>query len=47
MDSEVLLLGEYRNVQFFIDKIDVRPYARLYTKFANNQFRFFKKRNGE
>ncbi len=43
-DSEVLLAGEYRGVQFFVDKIDVRPYNRLYTKFDRNAFRFFEKK---
>lgn len=43
-DSEVLLLGEYRSTQIFIDKVDVRPYDRLYTKFDKNKFRYFKKR---
>lgn len=43
-DSEVYLLGTYRDVQYFVDKIDVRPYDRLYTKFGKNKFRFFKKR---
>lgn len=44
LDSEVRLIGEYRGVQFFVDKQDVRPYNRLYTKFARNQFRYFEKR---
>ena len=43
LDSEVLLLGEYKDVQFFVDKIDVRPYARLYTKFNSKRFRVFKR----
>jgi len=42
-DSEVYLLGEYRGVQFFVDKTDVRPYERLFTKFGPNKFRSFKK----
>ena len=43
LDSEVIYLGEYRNVQYFIDKVDVRPYERLYTKFAKNKFRYFER----
>ena len=43
LDSEVFLLGEYKGVQFFVEKIDVRPYDRLYTKFARNKFRVFLK----
>ncbi len=44
LDSEMMPAGIYKDVQFFTDKIDVRPYARLYTKFGRNQFRFFEKR---
>jgi len=44
IDAEVHLMGEYKGVQFFIEKIDVRPYNRLYTKFANNKYRIFTKR---
>jgi len=43
LDSEGYLTGEYRGVQFFVDKIDVRPYDRLYTKFSKNKFRYFTK----
>lgn len=41
LDSEMFLLGEYRGVQYFIEKQDVRPYNRLYTKFARNKYRAF------
>ncbi len=44
LDSEVYLVGEYRGVQFFIEKTDIRPYDRLYTKFARNRFRYFQKK---
>jgi len=44
LDAEVLLMGEYRGVQIFTDKVDVRPYERVYTKFDRNKFRFFEKR---
>lgn len=43
-DAEVMLMGEYREVKFFIDKIDVRPYDRLYTKFGVNKYRYFEKK---
>ena len=43
LDSEVILMGEYRTVQIFVEKVDVRPYERLYTKFGSNQFRYFEK----
>ena len=45
LDSEMTLMGEYRGVQFFTDKRDVRPYNRLYTKFAKNQYRYFQKKD--
>ncbi len=43
LDSEVYLLDEYKGVQFFAEKADVRPYSRLYTKFGRNKFRMFEK----
>lgn len=45
IDAEVFLLGEYQGVQFFAQKLDVRPYNRLYTKFGKNKFRAFEKNN--
>src|SRR3989338_6423348 len=42
LDSEVYLLGEYRGGEFFVEKTDVKPYDRLYTKFGQNRFRYFK-----
>ena len=45
LDTEVTLLGEYQGVQFFAEKIDVRPYDRIYTKFGRNKFRIFTKKN--
>ena len=47
VDSEMSPIGEYQGVQVFIDKVDVRPYKRLYTKFSRNKFRFFEKRTSE
>ena len=43
-DSEVMPMGKYKEVQFYTEKIDVRPFSRLYTKFGPNQFRIFKKK---
>ena len=45
LDREVYLLGIYRGVEFFVEKLDVRPYERLYTKFGRHKFRSFKKKN--
>jgi hypothetical protein len=47
LDSEMRLMGEYHGVPFFVDKVDVRPFDRLYTKFDKNKFRFFEKRSEE
>ncbi len=44
LDSEVYLAGEHKGVQIFIDKLDVRPFNRLYTKFGKNQFRYFEEK---
>ena len=44
LDTEVMLLGECQGVQIFVDKVDVRPFRALYTKFGRNKFRIFKKR---
>ena len=45
LDSEVYLAGEYKGIQIFVDKEDVRPFARLYTKFGKNKFRFFERKD--
>ena len=41
--TEVYRIGEYKGVEFFVDRTDVRPYNRLYTKFGQNKFRYFEK----
>jgi hypothetical protein len=43
LDSEVYPVGEYRDLQIFVSKEDVRPFKRLYTKFGKNKFRVYKK----
>ncbi len=43
LDNEVFLLDEYKGVEFFIEKTDVRPYNNLFTKFGHNKFRIFTK----
>jgi len=47
LDSEMRLMGKYQGVEFFIDKVDVRPFGRMYTKFGKNKFRFYEKRISE
>jgi hypothetical protein len=43
LDSEVYQAGEHKGVAFFIDKMDVKPFDRLYTRFAKNRYRAFEK----
>lgn len=47
LDSEVEKMGEYEGTEFFTEKMDVRPFNRLYTKFGRNKFRAFEKNNGD
>lgn len=44
MDNEVYKAGEYRGVVFFLDKADVKPFERLYTRFAKGRYRAFERR---
>ncbi len=44
LDPEMTPAGHYREVEFFVEKIDVKPYSRIYTKFGRNKFRYFEKR---
>lgn len=41
LDNEVFQVGEYQGVAVFVEKIDARPYDRLYTKFAKGRFRYY------
>ena len=43
MDSEVYQIGEYKDVQIFVDKLDIKPYQRIYTKFARGKYRYFQR----
>ncbi len=47
LDSEMRFMGKHQGVEFFIDKVDVRPFGRMYTKFGKNKFRFYEKRISE
>ena len=42
LDSEVYYEGEYRGVPFFVEKVDIKPYSRILTKFGRNRFRVFR-----
>jgi hypothetical protein len=41
LDTEVYQAGEYKGVPFYLDKTDVKPFDRLYTRFAKNRYRAF------
>lgn len=43
-DIEVMPVFEQNGTTIFIDRIDVKPYDRLYTKFGINKYRYFKPR---
>ena len=43
-DTEMYLMGDYQEIQFFVEKMDIRPYDRLYTKFSKHKFRVFKRK---
>ena len=42
-DSEVYQIGEYKEVQIFVDKVDIKPYDRIYTKFGRHKYRYFER----
>lgn len=46
-DSEVFQVAEYRGVQVFVEKIAVKPYERIYTKFDKDKFRYFERRDDD
>jgi hypothetical protein len=48
-DPEMALIGDYRGVQVFVAKSDVKPFQRLYTKFDINKYRYYysKKKNDQ
>lgn len=43
LDEEMLLMGEYNSVKFFVEKKDIKPYERLYTKFGPHKYRIFER----
>ena len=47
MDAEVYQIGEYKGVQIFVDKVDVKPYERIYTKFAKGKYRYFERAHND
>lgn len=45
IDDEMLPMGTYNSVQFFVEKKDIRSFDRLYTKFGKHKYRVFEKPN--
>lgn len=43
LDSEIYQAGTYRDVLFYIEKSDIRPFARIYTYFSKNRYRAFER----
>ena len=46
-DSEVFQITEYKGVQVFVEKIAIKPYERIYTKFDKNKFRYFERHSDD
>ena len=45
LDKEMVLMGEYEGAQFFTERKDIRPFAAIFTKFDNHQYREFDLKN--
>ena len=43
LDPDVYQIGEYKGVQIFVEKTDIKPYERIYTKFAKGKYRYFER----
>jgi hypothetical protein len=43
LDSEIYEAGTYRDVIFYIERSDIRPFGRIYTYFAKNRYRAFER----
>ncbi len=41
LDTEMFRIGQYRDVDVYIERADVKPYARLYTLFGKSRYRAF------
>ena len=41
LDGEIYQAEVYRDVPVFIDRTDVRPFERVYTRFGKNRYRAF------
>jgi len=43
LDPEIYQVGAHREVLFYIEKSDVRPFSRIYTYFSKNRYRAFER----
>lgn len=43
LDSEIRQVTTHKNIPVYVDKVDIRPYDRLYTKFDKYRYRYFEK----
>ncbi len=41
LENEVFQIGMYRDMPLFVERADVRPFERLYTRFSRNRYRAF------
>ena len=46
-DSDVYQVAEYKGVQVFVEKIETKPYNRIYTKFAKSKFRYYEHKDDD
>ncbi|MFH1202472.1 MAG: hypothetical protein V1674_06255 [Candidatus Omnitrophota bacterium] len=44
LDSEMDLMGVYKNVPFYVEKRQIKPFDRIYSKFGNHRYRMFKQK---
>ena len=42
-DDEVECIAEYKKIPFYAEKIQIKPFNRLYTRFGKNKYRQFSK----
>ncbi len=45
MDNEVYQIGKYRDMAVFVERVDVKPFARVYTHFEKGRYRAFEPRD--
>lgn len=48
LDNEMEYVGEFQSVPFYVERRQIKPYNRIYTKFDYHKYRVFleKKRQG-